>query len=100
MNLPVELSLEAEDDVAKAVAWHEKKSTGLGTSLLTEIRRALERLSDYPESFPEMRLGVRRSPVRRFPYGVFYRVRNSTVEVVGIFHNHRSPKIWQKRTRH
>ena len=99
MKLSVELSPEAEEDVADAVAWYEKKLSGLGTSFLAEIKRALELLSDHPESFPEMRVGVRRSSVRRFTYGIYYRVRNDTVEVIGVFHNRRSPKVWQKRTR-
>jgi hypothetical protein len=35
--------------------------------------------------------------VKRFPYGVFYRVCNARVEVVGVLHGRREPTIWQRR---
>ena len=36
---------------------------------------------------------------RRFSYGIFYRVRADRVEVIGIFHDRRSPRVWQRRSR-
>ena len=40
---------------------------------------------------------VRRAFMRRFPYGVFYRVEEDQIIVVGVFHARRDPKRWQAR---
>lgn len=81
MTLPAVLSPEEEAD------------------LVSEVRHALTRVGDQPEGYPELRPGVRRAQVRRFSYGIFYRVRADRVEVIGIFHDRRSPRVWQRRAR-
>jgi toxin ParE1/3/4 len=40
---------------------------------------------------------MRRARVRRFPYGVFYLVTDSTIVVVGVLHGRRSPRQWKSR---
>jgi plasmid stabilization system protein ParE len=99
MTLPAVLSPEAEADLDDAAAWHERRSNGLGAQLVSEVRSALERVVDQPLGYPELRPGVRRAQVRRFSYGIFYRVRAGRVEVIGIFHDRRSPRVWQSRAR-
>jgi plasmid stabilization system protein ParE len=99
MTLPAVLSPEAEADLDDAAAWHERQSHGLGAELVSEVRNALLRVGDQPEGYPELRPGVRRAHVRRFSYGIFYRVRADRVEVIGIFHDRRSPRVWQRRAR-
>ncbi len=99
MTLPALLSPEAEADLDEAASWHERQSAGLGAELVNEVRNALVRVGDQPETYAELRPGVRRAQVRRFSYGIFYRVRADRVEVIGIFHDRRSPRVWQRRVR-
>lgn len=98
MTLPTLLSPEAEADLDEAANWHERQSAGLGVELVSEVRNALIRVGDQPEAYPELRPGVRRAQVRRFSYGIFYRVRADRVEVIGIFHDRRSPRVWRRRS--
>lgn len=35
--------------------------------------------------------------VRRFPYGIFYRVSDGVVTVIAILHLSRDPESWQQR---
>lgn len=98
MTLPVLLSPDAEADLGEAAIWHEQLSFGLGVELVNEVRNALTRVGNQPEGCPVLRPRVRHAQVRRFSYGIFYRVRPDQVEVIGIFHDSRSPRIWQKRT--
>jgi len=99
MTLQTLLSPEAEEDLFEAANWHERQSTGLGEELVGEVRKALVRVSDQPEAYPQLRPGVRRAQVRRFSYGIFYRVRTNRIEVIGIFHDRRAPRVWQMRVR-
>jgi hypothetical protein len=36
--------------------------------------------------------------VRRFPYGVFYRVDSDQIAVLAVYHSKRDPRGWQVRT--
>jgi plasmid stabilization system protein ParE len=97
MSLPVFLTAEAEADLDEAALWYEGRSAGLGSDLVARVRATLDKISDTPALYPELHAGLRRAAVKRFPYGVFYRVRADRVEVVGVFHDRRDPSAWQSR---
>jgi plasmid stabilization system protein ParE len=97
MKRLVELTAEAESDLADAVMWYEGRLPGLGVDLVAKVRQTLSRIADSPELFAPLHKDVRRAPVKRFPYGVFYRIREERVEVVGVFHDSRDPAEWQGR---
>ncbi|SRR6266478_6431746 len=97
MSLPVVLTIEAETDLDQASQWYEQRSAGLGVDLLAKVRDTFTRIGDNPELYPEVHHRIRRAPVRRFPYGVFYRPTENRVEVIGVFHDRRDPEVWRGR---
>jgi plasmid stabilization system protein ParE len=88
---------QAEMDVADAVVWYEDQGAGLGNRLLDEIESVMERVAHSPFQFPQIRNQVRRALLRRFPYSVYFRVSDETVDIIAVLHQHRDPKTWQKR---
>ena len=41
---------------------------------------------------------IRRQLLRRFPYGILYRVIQGRVVVLGFFHARRNPRAWRSRS--
>jgi plasmid stabilization system protein ParE len=97
MSEPVVLTAEAEADLDEAVQWYEQRSTRLGAQLVARVRDTLSRIGFNPDLYPEVYNGIRWAPVRRFPYGVFYRRHRGRVEVIAVFHDRRNPSVWQSR---
>lgn len=97
MSLPAVLTAAAEADLEEAAQWYEQRSAGLGANLVARVHDTLARVESNPELYPEVLTGVRRAPVRKFPYGVFYRILPDSVQVFGVFHDRRNPSIWQSR---
>ena len=92
------LGQQAEDELYEAANWYEARSEGLGIALLDEVEALLDRVADNPRQFPAVYRDVHRALVRRFPYGVFFRVRqDGSVKVIAIMHVARRPERWQKR---
>jgi plasmid stabilization system protein ParE len=58
----------------------------------------VEIIRAFPESGPLVHRGVRRQLLRRFPYGLFYRLIEGQVVVVACFHARRNPRVWRSRT--
>jgi plasmid stabilization system protein ParE len=81
----------------EAAMWYESQKTGLGSEFVAEIERALLQACEMPQRFPTMIQDVRRVRVRRFPYSVFFRVRDSSVVVLSVFHARRNPMVWRER---
>jgi plasmid stabilization system protein ParE len=96
VNPPV-LRPAAAADVEEAWLWYEAQREGLGDEFLQVVQDALESIAAFPESAPLVQRDIRRHLLRRFPYGLFYRLIQGQVVVVACFHAKRSPRVWRSR---
>ena len=98
MSLPVVFRVAARLEVEEAVTWYEQRRPGLGEEFLREIDEAVLRAASHPDRYPLVYADVRRAVARRFPYSVFFRIRDESLVVLAVFHGRRDPTIWQDRT--
>jgi plasmid stabilization system protein ParE len=56
------------------------------------------RIQDNPRQFPIIDESVRRALARRFPYGVYFTLGESSAVVLAVLHLHRRPSAWKKRS--
>lgn len=89
----------ADDEVVDAIQYYEVRSPGLGAELLGEVERALGQISSYPEACQRVGRRVRRKPLWRFPYNLFYAVYPDRIRIVAFAHQKRRPFYWRKRLR-
>ena len=89
----------AEQDIAQAFAWYERREPGLGDELLACIEDCYLAIRRTPEAFRAVRRDYRRALVQRFPYSVFYKFDGETIVVHALFHNSRDPRKWSSRLR-
>lgn len=88
---------EADKDLAEARAWYHNIRAELGERFARTVDQAIEEISDNPLQFPAVHRGWRRVGVRRFPYGIFFDVREQRIVVIACFHGRRDPRRWQGR---
>ena len=98
MTFQVYLRPEAEADLEDSAAWYERQREGLGHELLESVLTVMEAIANTPEFYPAVHREVRRAVVRRFPFGVYYRIEESSIVVVAIMHGSRHPQRWKVRT--
>ncbi len=88
---------EAEREIQEAFDWYEERSEGLGAEFLRAADACLSGVRRSPEAYQIVHGEVRRALLRRFPYALFYLVRENTIIVLACFHVKRSPADWQRR---
>ncbi len=86
-------------DVEAAFEWYENEQPGLGMEFLDELRAIYNRIADGPLKYQELRGGIRRALLRRFPYAVYFAIEGDIVIVVAVLHASRDPAEWQRRGR-
>ena len=59
----------------EAKKWYESRRTGLSSDFVTEVDRALERITSHPDRWPIYRNRFRRVRLRRFPYSIILQPR-------------------------
>jgi plasmid stabilization system protein ParE len=94
----VRFRAEAWSDVATAREWYDSKRAGLGDEFVQSLEAVVSRVSEWPGSFPEIAVGLRRALLTRFPYAFYYRHRDDTIEVIACLHLKQSPHRWLDRS--
>lgn len=82
---------DAEEELSEAIRYYEDVEPGLGQDFAVEIYSAVQRAIANPRAWTVLDGEVRRSLVRRFPYGVLYAEDDGGILVVAVMHLHREP---------
>jgi plasmid stabilization system protein ParE len=88
----------AAADIDDAVLWYERQRPGLGADFLRTVDSALAAIQGNPQLHAVLHRDTRRALLRRFPYGIYYRVYPDSIVIVACMHGRRDPKRWQART--
>ena len=80
-----------------AAAYYEERVRGLGDEFLDEVEHGLRRIQQFPLLWPVYEGEYRRSLLRRFPYGLIYRVDPPRTFIIAVAHLHRKPGYWKDR---
>jgi len=86
-----------EADLRQARAWYDQQAPGLGAEFLLDVEETLEGISRNSLAYPLVYRDIRRALTRRFPYSVYYRLKEGHAVVIGVLHSKRSPQVWQRR---
>ncbi len=84
-------------DVAATYQWYENEQPGLGLEFLDQLRSTYDRIAARPFQYQDLRSGIRRALLRRFPYAVYFAVEGDLVIVLAVLHASRDPAKWQRR---
>ena len=95
--LPLSVSPEAEAEALGAAHWYEERASGLGAAFLELVEQSLGAIADNPTRFPIVARDVRRALLKRFPFGIFFRVRGEHIKILAILHLSRDPARWRRR---
>ena len=88
---------EAEEELNNAIDYYEEIESGLGYDFALEVYSAIKRSDEFPKAWAELTENIRRSLVRRFPYGILYSEEQNGIYILSVMNLHRKPKYWQHR---
>jgi plasmid stabilization system protein ParE len=88
-----------ETDLEQAFDYYNGIRATLGADFIEEFRRAVDRILAHPRAWQSLDSTYRRCRLRRFPYGIIYRVDDHAQEIVivAIMHLSRNPDAWRRR---
>lgn len=86
---------EAEEEFNKAIDYYEDIELGLGYDFALEVYSTIERSVKFPKAWLVLEGEIRRSLVKRFPYGVLYSEEHKGIFIVAIMNLHRKPGHWK-----
>lgn len=80
-----------------AIEYYDGISPQLGTDFIEAVERLISRILSFPKACPELSPSIRRCRVKRFPYGLIYRLEKDEIEILAVMHFSREPSYWVDR---
>lgn len=84
----------AKKELDDAANFYEMEFTGLGKRFREEVRKAVVRISEYPEAWSLERDEIRKCLLHKFPYKLLYSIEKDHIFVIAVAHQHRKPDYW------
>ena len=95
---PVIFHAAAADELQAALAHYEGQRAGLGAELRAAVEAAILKVQQEPAATPTVGpRGARKSPMRRFPFALFYADRDDAIWILAVAHQHLKPGYWTAR---
>jgi hypothetical protein len=89
-------TVAARIDLVEGAQFYDTQRDGLGTEFLVEVGVGVSKILDAPKRRSQIEPGVHKYNLRRFPYGVIYRILDPQfIEVVAVFDLRRRPGGWK-----
>jgi plasmid stabilization system protein ParE len=96
MNL--EIIPLARRDIDEAANYYLRQRAGLDDEFLAEVDAAFNMIVARPRQFEQIRPGIHRFILDRFPYGIYYRIPDlRPVQIIVVKHHSRRPGYGLRR---
>jgi hypothetical protein len=87
----------ARRELDDAVEYYDGISPQLGNDFMEAVERLISQIRSFPKACPELSASIRRCRVKRFPYGLVYRLGKDALEILAVMHFSREPNYWVDR---
>jgi len=93
----IELSDEAEEDFNNSYNFYAKESQKVADNFLKQVDSCFVQISKNPEGNTYAFGEIRKLVMKKFPFIIYYKVKETIIKVIAIFHSSRNPEIWKER---
>jgi plasmid stabilization system protein ParE len=94
---PLEIHPSDLAELKSALTWYLERNQITAVKFAAEVDRAVSLVIDSPARWPSGEHGTRKFVLRRFPFAIVYREKQSAVQILAIAHGHRHPGYWKGR---
>ncbi|MDX1959234.1 MAG: type II toxin-antitoxin system RelE/ParE family toxin [Leptospiraceae bacterium] len=86
---------KAKQQLNDSFDWYEEQKEFLGDEFVIEVYEKLEQITERPYSNPIVFDDVRRASLYRFPFFIYYAIRDAIIQVLAIWLKRREthPKV-------
>ena len=82
-------------ELAEATDWYDAANPDLGSEFLRAFQATAAAILRNPHQYQAAHGEMRRAPLRKFPYNLYYVVSDDEIAIVSCFHWSRDPRRWE-----
>lgn len=89
-------SSKSESDTAKAIEYYKEIRVELAKEFLIELRATRKYIEKNPKKIQVRYGNIRVAFLKRFPYGVHFRLQDKTITIISIFNTSEDSNKWEE----
>ena len=97
MTRQLRLHPDALRELNESVDYYQRESPGLGAAFIDEVGAGFARIREHPQAAPEIAPDLHKLALARFPYTLFFELRDDFIRVLAIAPQRRRPFYWRGR---
>ncbi len=97
--MQVRITRSAEGDLLDGYSFYERQQSGIGSYFLDSLYADIDSLMLYGGMHPKPHGRLHRALAKRFPFAIYYDLREETVTVVAVLDCRQNPASIVKRLR-
>lgn len=92
----ISISTFAEDDLQRIVDYYDKINPAIADRFLDEIDDCLKQIEKLPEGYQKRYKQFRIAFLKKFSFGVYYKIYDFELVVIAVLHTSQSMEKWLK----
>jgi len=93
----IRFRFEAREEFIESCRFYEERDPQLRLRFEAAIDAKLSSILENHELYPVVDGEVREATIERFPFTIYFRVTDTAIRVMSLFHQSRDPSVWQSR---
>jgi toxin ParE1/3/4 len=93
----IKLHPHARAEIRDARNWYFERSPLSAIAFAQTVENAIFRIREAPNTFLLADHGTRKFVLQRFPFNIFYLIRETEIVIVAVAHQKRRPGYWSSR---
>ena len=88
----IEISKLAYNEIEESKEYYNLQKDNFGLDFKSDVFKAIKNIALSANLYPIISDNIRRCLLHRFPFSIFYTVKQNTIVILSIAHQHRKPK--------
>ncbi|MDF1548047.1 MAG: type II toxin-antitoxin system RelE/ParE family toxin [Bacteroidales bacterium] len=89
--MKLKISPFAEEDLEESIEYYNIRKQGLGYEFARTVSDTFDRIKENPLQFPYEYKEMRKAQIDKFPFNIYFVIKNPVGYILGIFHSSRNP---------
>lgn len=91
MEFEIRFESNALYDIEEAIEYYESQQKGLGVRFKNSLELSISYIEKIPKAFSFYKNKVRKIPLEKFPYMIFYKIYTDKVIIIAVFNTYQNP---------
>src|SRR5688572_32126860 len=97
LELKFAFAKAADIELDEVIAFYNEKRPGLGDEFGAQVDQAIQDVVEHPRRWTIISHDKRRYRLKRFPYGLVYKILPDRIFFLAVMHLKRRPGYWKGR---